>query len=133
MLLLSHYNKRGYYQRMKALVYYGPYDVSIDDKPHPTIKHSEDVILCITSTAICGSDLHLYHGTVPGMQPGQIIGHEFMGVIEETGPEVQDVQVDDRIVVPFNVSCGPLQILLMFSQGMMLQYLEQDLLVSLQL
>ncbi len=56
---------------MKALVYHGPYDVRIDDKPHPTLQHPEDAILRITSTAICGSDLHLYHGTVPGMQPGQ--------------------------------------------------------------
>ena len=91
---------------MKALVYHGPYDVRIDDKPHPTIQHPEDAILRITSTAICGSDLHLYHGTVPGMQPGQTLGHEFMGVIEEIGPEVQDVQVGDRVVIPFNVNCG---------------------------
>jgi S-(hydroxymethyl)glutathione dehydrogenase/alcohol dehydrogenase len=91
---------------MKALVYHGPYDVRIDDKPHPTLQHPEDAILRITSTAICGSDLHLYHGTIPGMQPGQTLGHEFMGLIEEIGPEVQDVQVGDRVVVPFNVSCG---------------------------
>jgi len=91
---------------MKALVYHGPRDVRIDDKLHPTIQHPEDAILRITSTAICGSDLHLYHGTVLGMQPGQTIGHEFMGVIEEIGPEVGDVQVGDRVVIPFNVCCG---------------------------
>ncbi|HEU5172642.1 MAG TPA: alcohol dehydrogenase catalytic domain-containing protein [Nitrososphaeraceae archaeon] len=91
---------------MKALVYHGPRDVRIDDKPHPTIQHPEDAILRITSTAICGSDLHLYHGTVPGMQPGQTLGHEFMGVIEEIGPEVHDVQVGDRVVIPFNINCG---------------------------
>lgn len=75
---------------MKALVYHGPRDVRIDDKLHPTIQHPEDAILRITSTAICGSDLHLYHGTVLGMQPGQTIGHEFMGVIEE---------IDQRLVM----------------------------------
>lgn len=91
---------------MKALVYHGPRDVRIDDKPHPTIQHPEDAILRITSTAICGSDLHLYHGTVLGMQPGQTIGHEFMGIIEETGPAVDSVQVGDRVVIPFNVCCG---------------------------
>lgn len=91
---------------MKALVYHGPWDVQIDDKPLPTIQHPEDAILRITSTAICGSDLHLYHGTVPGMQPGQTLGHEFMGVIEEIGPEVYGVQVGDKVVVPFNVNCG---------------------------
>lgn len=91
---------------MKALVYHGPRDVQIDDKPRPTIKHLEDAILRITSTAICGSDLHLYHGTIPGMQPGQTLGHEFMGIIEEIGPEVHDVQIGDRVVIPFNISCG---------------------------
>ena len=75
---------------MKALVYHGPWDVQIDDKPLPTIQHREDAILRITSTAICGSDLHLYHGNLPGMQPGQTLGHEFMGVIEEIGPEVHE-------------------------------------------
>ena len=91
---------------MKALVYHGPFDVQVDDKPQPTIQHPEDAILRITSTAICGSDLHLYHGTVPGMQPGQTLGHEFMGIIEEAGPEVHDVKVGDRVVIPFNVNCG---------------------------
>src|SRR5918911_2016756 len=91
---------------MKALVYHGPWDVQIDDKPQPTIQHPEDAILRITSTAICGSDLHLYHGTVPGMQPGQTLGHEFMGIVEETGPEVHEVKVGDKVVIPFNINCG---------------------------
>jgi threonine dehydrogenase-like Zn-dependent dehydrogenase len=68
---------------MRAVVYHGPRNVQVDDKPHPTIQDSEDVILRITSTALCGSDLNLYHGTVPGMEPGQTLGHEFMGVIED--------------------------------------------------
>ena len=62
--------------------------------------------MCITSTAICGSDLHLYHGTVQGMEPGQTLGHEFMGVIEEAGPEVHEVKVGDKVVIPFNINCG---------------------------
>ena len=91
---------------MKALVYHGPFDVQVDDKPQPTIQHPEDAVLRITSTAICGSDLHLYHGTVPGMQPGQTLGHEFMGIVEETGPEVHEVKVGDKVVIPFNINCG---------------------------
>ena len=91
---------------MKSLVWHGPMDVRIDDKPQPIIQHPEDLILRITSTAICGSDLHLYHGTVPGMQPGQTLGHEFMGIVEEIGPLVTEVKVGDKIVVPFNIACG---------------------------
>jgi S-(hydroxymethyl)glutathione dehydrogenase / alcohol dehydrogenase len=91
---------------MKSLVWHGPMDVRIDDKPQPIIQHPEDLILRITSTAICGSDLHLYHGTVPGMQPGQTLGHEFMGIVEETGPLVTEVKEGDKIVVPFNIACG---------------------------
>lgn len=91
---------------MKASVYHGPMDVRIDDKPRPILQHAEDIVLRVTSTAICGSDLHLYHGTVPGMQPGQTLGHEFMGVIEEAGPQVTEVRVGDKVVVPFNIACG---------------------------
>jgi S-(hydroxymethyl)glutathione dehydrogenase / alcohol dehydrogenase len=91
---------------MKALVYHGPYDVRIDDKPMPQIKDPEDIILRVTTTAICGSDLHLYHGSVLGMEPGQTLGHEFMGIVEEAGPEVHEVQKGDRVIVPFNISCG---------------------------
>jgi S-(hydroxymethyl)glutathione dehydrogenase / alcohol dehydrogenase len=91
---------------MKALVYHGPRDVRIDDKPRPNIQNSEDIILRITSTAICGSDLHLYHGTVEGMEPGQTLGHEFMGIVEEAGPEVHEVQIGDKVIIPFNIDCG---------------------------
>jgi S-(hydroxymethyl)glutathione dehydrogenase / alcohol dehydrogenase len=91
---------------MKSLVWHGPMDVQIDDKPQPTILHPEDIVLRITSTAICGSDLHLYHGTVPGMMPGQTLGHEFMGIIEEAGPHVTEVKVGDKVVIPFNIACG---------------------------
>ena len=91
---------------MKALVYHGPNDVQLDDKPRPTIQNPDDAILRVTTTALCGSDLHLYHGTVAGMEPGQTLGHEFMGVIEEAGPEVQEVKVGDKVVIPFNINCG---------------------------
>jgi S-(hydroxymethyl)glutathione dehydrogenase / alcohol dehydrogenase len=91
---------------MRALVYHGPRNVQIDDKPRPTIQHPQDVILRVTSTALCGSDLHLYHGTVQGMEPGQILGHEFMGIVEEAGPEVHEVKVGDKVVIPFNINCG---------------------------
>ena len=91
---------------MKALVYHGAKDVRIDDRPKPKIKDNEDIILRVTSTALCGSDLHLYHGTVQGMEPGQTLGHEFMGVVEETGSDVREIKKDDRVVVPFNISCG---------------------------
>ncbi len=91
---------------MKALVYHGPMDVRIDDKPRPKIQNQEDIILKVTKTAICGSDLHLYHGTVNGMEPGQTLGHEFMGTVEEVGNEVHEVKQGDRVVIPFNINCG---------------------------
>ena len=91
---------------MKALVYHGAKDVRIDDKPKPEIKDKEDIILRVTSTALCGSDLHLYHGTVQGMEPGQTLGHEFMGIVEEKGSGVDELQIGDRVVIPFNISCG---------------------------
>ncbi|MDQ4057357.1 MAG: alcohol dehydrogenase catalytic domain-containing protein [Thermoproteota archaeon] len=81
---------------MKALLYHSPKDVQIDDKPPSNILNPEDVESRVTSTVICGSDLHLYHDTVPGMQPGQTLGHEFMGIVvveeEETGPEIHEVE-----------------------------------------
>jgi S-(hydroxymethyl)glutathione dehydrogenase / alcohol dehydrogenase len=81
---------------MKALLYHSPKDVQIDDKPRPNIQNPKDVKSRVTSTVICGSDLHLYHGTVPGMQRGQTLGHEFMGivvvVVVEARPEVHEVE-----------------------------------------
>jgi S-(hydroxymethyl)glutathione dehydrogenase/alcohol dehydrogenase len=91
---------------MRALVYHGTRDVKIGDKPRPNIQNPEDVISCVTSTALCGSDLHLYHGTVAGMEPDQTLGHEFMEIVEEAGPEVHGVDVGDRVVIPFNIDCG---------------------------
>jgi S-(hydroxymethyl)glutathione dehydrogenase / alcohol dehydrogenase len=91
---------------MKAVVYHGPYDMRVDQKPMPEIRDRDDVIVKVTTTAICGSDLHFYHGAVPAIAPGQIVGHEFMGTVEETGPDVQEIKRGDRVVMPFNISCG---------------------------
>ncbi len=80
--------------------------MSVERVPDPKILNSQDAIVKITSTAICGSDLHLYNGFVPGMEEGDIVGHEFMGEVVETGPAVNNLKVGDRVVVPFPISCG---------------------------
>ncbi|MGV3532129.1 MAG: alcohol dehydrogenase catalytic domain-containing protein, partial [Chthoniobacteraceae bacterium] len=90
---------------MKALVFHRPGKVSVDQVPDPTIKHPEDVILRVTSTAICGSDLHIYNGFFPQLKP-MTLGHEFMGVVEETGSAVTKLRKGDRVVVPFPIACG---------------------------
>src|SRR3954463_8095373 len=91
---------------MKALTWHGRRDVRIDEHPDPTIQDPTDVIVRITSSGICGSDLHLYEVLGPFLQEGDILGHEPMGIVEEVGPEVTEVKAGDRVVVPFNVSCG---------------------------
>jgi threonine dehydrogenase-like Zn-dependent dehydrogenase len=91
---------------MHALTYQGPSSVRVVDKPDPRIHHPNDIILRITRTAICGSDLHLYHGLVPDTRVGCTFGHEFAGVVEEVGPDVRSLVAGDRVVVPFNVACG---------------------------
>lgn len=91
---------------MRALVYRGPKKVRVEDKPEPRLEHPEDVIVRITRTAICGSDLHLYHGLVPDTRVGCTFGHEFVGIVEEAGPEVQTLKRGDRVLMPFNISCG---------------------------
>jgi threonine dehydrogenase-like Zn-dependent dehydrogenase len=91
---------------MKALVYHGPRDVRIDDVPEPQLLKATDAIVRITSTAICGSDLHLVNGYVPTLERGDIIGHEFMGVVSQIGDAVMDFNVGDRVIVPFTISCG---------------------------
>lgn len=91
---------------MRALTYHGAKDVRLETVPDPVLIESDDIILRVTATAICGSDLHLYRGKVPGMQDGDILGHEFMGVVEEAGRDVTAVAVGDRVVVPFTISCG---------------------------
>ncbi len=91
---------------MKANCWTGKKSVEIEDVPDPTILNPRDAIVRITATAICGSDLHLYNGFMPGMARGDIIGHEFMGEIVETGRAVKNLKVGDRVVVPFPISCG---------------------------
>jgi threonine dehydrogenase-like Zn-dependent dehydrogenase len=91
---------------VKAMIYHGPGDVRYETKPDPHIEHDNDVILRMTCAAICGSDLHLYHGLVPDTRVGHTFGHEFSGVVEEVGPSVEHLNRGDRVVVPFNISCG---------------------------
>ncbi len=91
---------------MRAMVYHGPASVRCETKPDPRIEHPDDVILRVTASAICGSDLHLYRGLVPDTRVGDTFGHEFGGVVEEVGPAVTTLRRGDRIVVPFNISCG---------------------------
>jgi threonine dehydrogenase-like Zn-dependent dehydrogenase len=91
---------------MKANCWFGKRDMRVVDVPDPEILNPHDAILRVTSTAICGSDLHLYNGFVPTMEKGDIVGHEFMGEVVEVGSEVKNLKVGDRIVVPFPISCG---------------------------
>jgi threonine dehydrogenase-like Zn-dependent dehydrogenase len=91
---------------MKALCWYGTGDVRVETVPDPEIINPHDAIVQITTTAICGSDLHLYDGFIPTMQKGDILGHEFMGEVVEVGREVKNLKVGDRVVVPFTIACG---------------------------
>jgi threonine dehydrogenase-like Zn-dependent dehydrogenase len=91
---------------MRATVWSGRNKVSVENVPDPKILNARDAIVKITSTAICGSDLHLYDGYVPTMRKGDILGHEFMGEIVETGSAVTNLEVGDRVVVPFPIACG---------------------------
>ncbi|HEY9691534.1 MAG TPA: zinc-dependent alcohol dehydrogenase [Oculatellaceae cyanobacterium] len=91
---------------MKALCWHGSNDVRVDTVPDPKILNPRDAIIKITSTAICGSDLHIYNGFIPSMQSGDILGHEFMGEVIEVGSGVKKVKKGDRVVVPFTISCG---------------------------
>ncbi|HEY6225734.1 MAG TPA: zinc-dependent alcohol dehydrogenase [Verrucomicrobiae bacterium] len=91
---------------MKAVTWCGKYDVKVQDVPDPKILNPRDAIVRVTSTAICGSDLHLYDGFVPTMEKGDIIGHEFMGEVIEVGKAVKNLKAGDRVVVPFPIACG---------------------------
>ncbi|MEG5171785.1 zinc-dependent alcohol dehydrogenase [Microcoleus sp. B3-D7] len=91
---------------MKALCWHGANDVRVDNVPDPTIINPRDAIVKITSTAICGSDLHLLDGFIPTMQSGDIMGHEFMGEVVELGSQVKNLKKGDRVVIPFTISCG---------------------------
>lgn len=91
---------------MKANCWYGKHSLSVEDVPDPRILNDRDAIVRITLTAICGSDLHLYNGFIPGMMAGDILGHEFMGEVVEVGSAVRNLAVGDRVVVPFPIACG---------------------------
>ncbi|MBD2460312.1 glutathione-dependent formaldehyde dehydrogenase [Oscillatoria sp. FACHB-1407] len=91
---------------MKAVCWHGSGDVRVENIPDPKIINPRDAIIKITSTAICGSDLHIYDGYIPTMQSGDILGHEFMGEVVEVGSKVTNVSIGDRVVVPFTISCG---------------------------
>jgi threonine dehydrogenase-like Zn-dependent dehydrogenase len=91
---------------MKALCWYGKHDVRVETVPDPKILNPHDAIVKITTSGICGSDLHLYDGLIPRLEKGDILGHEMMGEVVETGPEVKNLKAGDRVVVPFTISCG---------------------------
>ena len=91
---------------MRALVWEAPTKVAVRNVPDPTILNKRDAIIKVTSTAICGSDLHLYNGYVPSVVPGDVFGHEFMGEVVEVGPDVKNLREGDRVVVPFPIACG---------------------------
>lgn len=91
---------------MKALCWYGTEDVRVENVPDPRLEHDRDIIIQVTSTAICGSDLHLYDGLMPTMEKGDILGHEAMGIVVEVGKGIDNLVVGDRVVVPFSISCG---------------------------
>src|SRR5215211_3159303 len=91
---------------MKAAVWHGRRDIRVDDVPDPTIEQPTDAIVEVTTTGLCGSDLHLYEVLGPFLDEGDILGHEPMGIVEEVGSGVTEVKPGDRVVIPFNVSCG---------------------------
>jgi threonine dehydrogenase-like Zn-dependent dehydrogenase len=91
---------------MLAMNYRGPQRIRIDEKPMPEILHPEDAIVRVTRSCICGSDLHLYNGSVPDTRIGTTFGHEFTGIVEDVGPDVSKLKVGDHVLVPFNIACG---------------------------
>jgi alcohol dehydrogenase len=91
---------------MRAMVYRGPYRVRVEEKDVPRIEHPNDAIVRVTTAAICGSDIHIYHGMLPDTRVGTTFGHEFVGVVEEVGASVQNLKRGDRVMVPFNIFCG---------------------------
>jgi threonine dehydrogenase-like Zn-dependent dehydrogenase len=91
---------------MRAVVFHGIGDIRVDDVAEPRIEHPQDVIVRITTSAICGTDLHMVRGTLPGMQPGTILGHEGVGVVEEIGDEVRNLSAGERVVIASSIACG---------------------------
>ena len=91
---------------MKAVVFHDVGDIRLDDVEDPKIQEPTDAIIRLTSSAICGTDLHMVRGTLPGMMPGTILGHEGVGVVEEVGSQTRNLQVGDRVVVGSTIGCG---------------------------
>src|SRR6266508_3874634 len=91
---------------MKAVTWHGRRDVRVEQVPDPAIQEPTDIVIRVTSSGICGSDLHLYEVLGPFMAEGDILGHEPMGIVEEVGPAITNVRAGDRVVIPFNISCG---------------------------
>jgi threonine dehydrogenase-like Zn-dependent dehydrogenase len=91
---------------MRAMAYRGPYRIRVEERDIPAIEHPNDAIVKVELAAICGSDLHLYHGMMPDTRIGTTFGHEFIGVVHEVGSSVQNLKVGDRVMVPFNIYCG---------------------------
>ncbi|XZE56484.1 alcohol dehydrogenase catalytic domain-containing protein [Planctomycetaceae bacterium SH139] len=90
---------------MEAVVFHDVGDIRLDNVSEPTLQEPLDAIVRITSSAICGTDLHFVRGTVPGMQPGTILGHEAVGVVEEVGRQVRNIKPGDRVVIPSTIAC----------------------------
>jgi threonine dehydrogenase-like Zn-dependent dehydrogenase len=91
---------------MRAMTYRGPYRIRVEEKPDPRTEHPNDAVVRVERAAICGSDLHLYHGMMPDTRVGHTFGHEFIGVVEQVGSSVETLSVGDRVMVPFNIFCG---------------------------
>jgi len=91
---------------MHAIIWHGKNDVRYVERPRPCITDGRDILLKVTATTICGSDLHLYGGTMPTMHDGDILGHEFMGIVEEVGSSVKTISKGQRVVVAFDIACG---------------------------
>ena len=91
---------------MKAITWHGKHDMRCESVPDPKIEAGRDAIIKVSSCAICGSDLHFYDGFMPGMESGDVVGHEFMGEVVEVGKENSKLKVGDRVVVPFTIACG---------------------------
>ena len=91
---------------MKAVVYHDVGDIRLDDVPEPKLQSSSDALVRITNSAICGTDLHMVRGTLPGMESGTILGHEAVGIVEEVGENVRNFAPGDRVVIPSTIACG---------------------------
>ena len=91
---------------MKAVVFRGVGDIRLEDVPDPQIKEPTDAVVRLTASAICGTDLHMVRGTMSGMKPGTILGHEGVGIVEEIGSDVRNLSVGDRVVIPSTICCG---------------------------